>query len=61
MSSSMLDSPAVFSARLKVIGIPDASIRQMMDSSVNTLAKLAFSSNSQPGGDETGFLAVFNR
>ena len=58
MSSSMLDSPAVFLARLRVVGIPETSITKFLAGSVNTLAKLAFASSSQPGSDETAFLAM---
>ena len=59
MSSSLLDSTPVFLARLKVVGVPDVQATRMCASTVNTMAKLAWASSSQPGmGDDSGFIAM---
>ena len=56
--SGLLDSIPVFKARLKAVGLGDAQAQQLVASGINTLAKLAYSSASQPGSsDETAFVA----
>lgn len=52
----MLDSVAVFQARLRVFQIPETSIELMIAKEVDTLAKLAFASGSTPGQDEASFI-----
>lgn len=54
----MLDSVAVFQARLRIFQIPEASIQLMMSKEVDTLAKLAFASGSTPGQDESSFIEM---
>ena len=58
MSSTMIDSSAVFKARLRTFGIPEDSIMKFC-TSIDTMGKLAVASSSQPGmGDEGPFLAM---
>lgn len=55
----MLDSPAVFGARLREAGIPDAVVAVMHRNSLRTMAGLAFLSSAQPGvGDETPWVTA---
>jgi hypothetical protein len=55
----MLDSKAVFLARLRAVGIPDGAATLFCTSGVDTMAKLTFVSNSQPGmGDDSAFLQM---
>lgn len=62
MTSSLLDSKATFEARLQIFGVSPAHVTAMLASNVNTLAKLAFASSSQPGvGDDQPFVAMIHR
>ena len=55
----MLDSQAVFLSRLRTVGIPDAAATLFCTSGVDTMAKLTFVSNSQPGmGDDSAFIQM---
>ena len=54
----MLDSAAVFKARLEAVGIDDAVITKFIASGINTMARLAWSSSCQPGvGPDDLFVA----
>ena len=55
---SMLDSEPVFETRMLATGLTPAVIQSFRDQGITTMAKLAYSSASQPGQDESGFLSV---
>lgn len=62
MTSSLLDSKATFEARLQAFGVAPAHVAAMLASNVDTLAKLAFASSSQPGvGDDKPFVQMIHR
>ena len=62
MSNGMLDSGAVFAARLKAVGIPQVHIDKLVQDGIDTMAKMAFLVSCQPGlGEDTPFVeAVTN-
>eukprot|EP00435_Cladocopium_sp_Y103_P039326 s4108_g10.t1 len=53
---SLVDSTAVFDARARTIGIPDATLNQMNLRGWTTHATFAFSVATQPGVDEQAFI-----
>ena len=57
--SSVLDSAAVFTARLLGVQVPQAIVDRLVAAGIDTLARLAFSSSSQPGsGDDQDLQTV---
>ena len=55
----MLDSIPVFKARMLSAGVSSGAVQRFIDRGIDTLARLAYSSASQPGtGDETQFIEV---
>ena len=59
MRSGILDSQAVFVARLKGVGIPQSMIDKFLSEEVTSLAKLAFLVGTQPGsGEDTAFVTA---
>lgn len=60
MSGSLLDSKAVFLARLRTAGIPEADIALLIAANVDTMAKMAWVCSVQPGvGDDAPLMAFF--
>jgi hypothetical protein len=55
---SMLDSEPVFETRMMSTGLSMATIQAFKDQGITTMARLAYSSASQPGQDETAFIAM---
>ena len=54
---AMLDSLPVFEARLAAAGLEEIHIRELVDARIDSLAKLAFMTNCQPGvGDDKELL-----
>jgi len=57
----MLDSTAVFKARLKAIGVPDSEATKLLANDLDTLAKFAYITSIQPGlGDDAPFVKVIS-
>ena len=56
---SMLDSTPVFKSRMLTLGVKSEYVQLFIDKGIDTLARLAYASASQPGtGDETQFIEV---
>ena len=60
MSGSLLDSKAVFLARLRSAGIPEADITLLVGANADTMAKMDLVCSVQPGvGDDVPLMAFF--
>ena len=58
---AMLDSTPVFESRLLAAGLDEAHINTLVSKKINSLAKLAFMTNCQPGvGDDKELIAAIS-
>ena len=55
---SLLDSEPVFETRMAATGLKDDVIQAFQRQGITTMAKLAYSSSSQPGQDESAFVTM---
>ncbi len=59
MSSTMMESEAVFKARAKAVGLPDDVLSKLETNGVNSMGHLAFVSGAVPGThDDAAFVTV---